>query len=204
MALETTLARRPVSDAFGGRFAVASDDALRIEPAPMRSVLNLRGDATEDFTAAIEVSAGVSVPLQPNRWIAHHDRGAIWLGPDEWLLYAPDGEARAIELAVRAALPQDSSTSIVDVSHNYMPLLISGSAVRSLLQRGCSLDLHPRAFVNGNCAQTVLAKVPVLLLALGGDNSVEVWTRNSFGTYLLDWLADAARGLSRQEHAATC
>ncbi|HET6628427.1 MAG TPA: sarcosine oxidase subunit gamma family protein [Woeseiaceae bacterium] len=179
---------RAAPDAIAGELAAASSDAVRIELLPYRSVLNVRGPATETFVHAVERQSGVALPLAPNRWNGSDRRAAIWLGPDEWLLAAPDGEARALETAIRDACPDEPWLSVVDVSHNYTSFALSGPGTRELLAGGCPLDLHPAAFGAGRCAQTLLAKTRVLLRALDDGNAIELWVRNSFARYTAQWL----------------
>ena len=64
---------------------------------------------------------------------------------------------------------------------------------RIALAAGCALDLHPRMFRAGCCAQTLLAKVPVILDQLDGSPTFHVLVRASFAAYLADWLVDAEK-----------
>jgi sarcosine oxidase subunit gamma len=60
-----------------------------------------------------------------------------------------------------------------------------------LLAHGCALDLRPRVFGPGRCAQTLLARAGVVLMARDGDEFL-VFVRSSFAGYLAAWLLDAA------------
>ena len=55
---------------------------------------------------------------------------------------------------------------------------------------GCSIDLHPRVFGVGDCAQTVLAHAPVVVWRRESDFWILV--RASFAGHLAAWLADSA------------
>jgi sarcosine oxidase subunit gamma len=68
---------------------------------------------------------------------------------------------------------------------------VAGPRARDLLAHGCALDLHPRSFGPGRCAQTMLARAQVLLVAHDGDEFT-VFVRSSFAGYLATWLLDAA------------
>jgi len=175
---------------LGGAPAAACTVAL----APFRSLLNVRGDpADAAFLAAAAASFGVDLPLVPNRWQGEAERAAIWLGPDEWLVQAPAGEAAALEAALRAARPADPWLSVVDVSHNSIAFLLSGGGAPAVLARGCTLDLDPAQLGAGACAQTLLAKTPMLLRFVDEAPTYEVRVRNSFAQYTADWLAAALR-----------
>jgi sarcosine oxidase subunit alpha len=102
------------------------------------------------------------------------DKG-LWLGPD-WHLVVDDDPPLG--------------TSIVDVSAARTILELSGPHARTILEHGCSIDLHPRAFTIGRCAQTNLAKAPVILHHTA-HNTYEIYVRASFADYLARWLLDA-------------
>ena len=61
-----------------------------------------------------------------------------------------------------------------------------------MLAKGCTLDLHPREFGPGQCAQTGLGKAAVLL-ATSEPDAWAIIIRRSFADYLCRWLANAAR-----------
>ena len=107
----------------------------------------------------------------------HCDKG-LWLGPD-WHLVVDDDPP--------AAAP---TVSTVDVSAARTILELSGPHARTILEHGCSLDLHPRAFTIGKSAQTNLAKAQVILHHTA-HNTYEIYVRASFADYLARWLLDA-------------
>lgn len=175
--------RDAMSDASGG--------GMSLQAVGSRTLVNLRGRPDDDFAATVEQAFGARPPIEPNRWAGDRERAAIWLGPDEWLLLAPDGEAQAIEARLRAARPGDPLMSVVDISDAYAGLALRGPAARDVLAKGCPLDLHPRGFAPGACAQTLLAQANVLLRLVDGGPAFEIWVRNSFARYLCAWLVDA-------------
>jgi len=156
------------------------------------AMLNLRGRAGDDgFLDAVETATGVRPPVEANRRMAGHaGTAAWWLGPDEWLLTAPDGRSVALEQAIRAARGDDPWLAVTDLSHNYAGLALAGPLAREALSAGCALDLHARGFGPGDCAQTVLAKARVLLALTNEAPRFEILVRNSFARYLAGWLND--------------
>ncbi len=190
MAADLQLVWADALGEFAGALAAVSGDAVRLELVPPRSVLNIRGPATEMFAGAVEGVFGVVPPLGPNRWAGTRDRAALWLGPDEWLLLASDGSSRALEQSLREVCAEEPWLAVTDLSHNYTTLRLSGCCGRELLAKGCALDLHPTAFQAGACAQTLLARTRVILRAV--DDAIELWIRNSFASYTAQWLLDAA------------
>ena len=165
-------------------------DPARRSPLALRAadLARLRG-LTGGAVAAVEVPfltqvdvrtsdpVAAGLPSAPNTWAALKQGEALWLGPDEWLLVG-DG------------VPPDAE-SVVDVSANRAVLDLTGPGVRGFLSKGCSLDLHPDHWAGGACAQTMLAKAPVILQQRG--EITRVFVRPSFAEYLVEWLLAAAR-----------
>ncbi len=133
----------------------------------------------------------LALPATPNTWIASGGREALWLGPDEWLLVAAPGAAAALVAELEAVL-DGVHHSVVDVSANQAVVELAADDRFDLLVQGCGIDLHPRSWRDGDCAQTLLARVPVLLQERAG--ATRIFLRPSFATYLADWLRQAAGG----------
>jgi sarcosine oxidase, subunit alpha len=110
---------------------------------------------------AIGLALGVLLPTVPCRSVISRDRAALWLGPDEWLILAPESASDLSAQAVRAA--GDLPVSVVDVSHRSRTLEITGTQAAWCLNAFCALDLDLRAFPVGMCTRTVLAKAEVIL-----------------------------------------
>jgi sarcosine oxidase subunit gamma len=126
------------------------------------------------------------LPQRPNAWTAGGGREVLWLGPDEWLVVAAPGTAAAVVAEVGQALA-GLHHSVVDVSANRTVVELTGDGRLELLAEGCALDLHPRAWRPGHCAQTLLARVPVLLQER--DHATRVFVRSSYAAHLAGWLA---------------
>src|SRR5947208_4425012 len=105
---------------------------------------------------------GVPLPLQPNRVAVMRAVRTLWLGPDEWLITAPDGAVPELLSWITHAAA-DRRAQGTDSAARRLIIEIAGPCARALLEKGCGLDLHPRAFTPGCCAQTLFAKLPVIL-----------------------------------------
>lgn len=176
----------------GFDFEAASGSKVQIRAAEPGTLVNLRGRPDDErFRDAVRDALGTSLPDGPNRWHGNGERAILWLGPDEWLIMERKSEADAIESKVRECVGEDPWLSLVDVSHNYTGFELAGGKARDVLAKGCPLDLHPRTFGPGDCAQTLLAKTRVLLRHLEAEDRIEVWVRNSFARYAAAWLIDA-------------
>lgn len=134
--------------------------------------------------------AGVPLPFEPNRVAAMREVRTLWLGPNEWLVTVPD--AAVPELPGRLARAVEGGRiALVDVSSSRSVIAITGARASSLLEKGCSLDLHPRAFGPGHCAQTLLAGVPVIVDQIGAAD-YRLFVPRSRARWLAEWLIDAA------------
>jgi sarcosine oxidase, subunit gamma len=133
--------------------------------------------------------ARLELPQTPNTWVAVGGREILWLGPDEWLVTSRTEPAEIVVADLEAATAGDHR-SIVDVSANRVVLELAGPDRRELLEAGCGLDLHPRSWRPGVCAQTLLANVAVLLQE--GEGATRVFVRPSFADHLVTWLRRVA------------
>lgn len=175
-------------------FAKSSVDGVsgvRLAEEAFFAQINLRVHPGSPAVARIEHALGLALPHhQPNRVSGDEDRAILWLGPDEWLVVTPDGQGEQVLDAVRTATA-DSLGSSVDVSANRTTLRLSGPMARAVLEKVCSLDLHPRAFGRGQCAQTLVGRTQVVLWQVSAEPAYRLLVRCSFAGYLADLLLDA-------------
>jgi sarcosine oxidase, subunit gamma len=141
-----------------------------------------------------QVNVRAELPGLPGPGTALRDgeRTTLWLGPDEWLVTGPPGTAAAIERDLRDAVGASGGWgAVTDVSAQRTTLELSAPGARDVLAKGCSLDLHPRAFGPGRCAGTDLARAKVVLHQVDARPTYELLVAASFAAYTAAWLADA-------------
>ena len=127
------------------------------------------------------------LPLEPNTWVGWVGRDVLWLGPDEWLvLDGPETTEPGGLVAELTTLLSGTHHSVVDVSANRTVLELAGDDRLERLSTGCGLDLHARSWRDGMCAQTLVARVPVILQQRPG--ATRVFVRPSYADYLVGWL----------------
>jgi sarcosine oxidase subunit gamma len=144
-----------------------------VHEIPFLTMINVR--------TAADSLLGVPVPA-PNRVATAGERAILWLGPDEYLVVGPPGDQIDVD-----------GDSVVDVSANRTTIVLSGPYARDVLEKGMSIDLHPRAFGPGHCAQTLLARAQVIVRQITDGPTYHVLVRGSFAPYVADWLVDAAK-----------
>jgi sarcosine oxidase, subunit gamma len=195
----TALRRGPLSDLAADFEAatVTGSRGVQLREIPFLAQVNLRADPANGYVMRrIAAALDEELPTRPNTVATAGIRHVLWLGPDEWLVIGPDGDAHWIERALRSALGEkeaDGFGSVVNVSAGRTVLELSGPAAREVLEKGCALDLHPLAFRPGHCAQTLVSRAEVILHQTADTPAPKyrLLVRTSFARYLALWLMDA-------------
>ncbi|BBH15812.1 sarcosine oxidase subunit gamma [Nocardioides baekrokdamisoli] len=183
MADPRTLRRSPLTDVD-----MPTSERVRLRELPFLAMVGVRLDP--DGEAAMVAARAVGVPLPTSCGdVASTDvRHVLWLGPDEWLVISD--EPPAALLAALANPLVGHHAAVVDLSSNRTTLELTGPAARSVLEKGCPTDLHPRVFSPGCAIVTTIARTPVLLWQIGPE-SYRILPRSSLAAYVSAWLADA-------------
>jgi sarcosine oxidase subunit gamma len=157
---------------------------VRLLPPSARFILRADSRAVGTACAAIGIDFA-QAPCRASRGGSHT---ALWLGPDEYLLLAPEAETEALASALETAL-QAEPHALVDVSHRQTALELSGLRAADILNSGCPLDLDISAFAVDMCTRTVFAKAEIVLWRTAADVfRLEVW--RSFTDYVAHFLGE--------------
>jgi len=146
--------------------------------------LNVRADTAA--AATIGMAIGVLLGTAPCRAVIVRDRTALWLGPDEWLVLAPESETAL------AQQPLAAFGSVVDVSHAYVGIEVSGPRAAWCINAFNALDLDLHAFPVGACTRTLFGKAEIVLWRA----EVEVFrieVARSYAHYIRMCLDEASR-----------
>ena len=103
--------------------------------------------------------AAIGLPVAVGSHSAQGDRTALCLGPDEWLIEAPEAERGAL-LADLGNIPVPHSA--VEVSDREITYALEGPAVLTLLATGAPRDLA--AMPVGSGARTIFDTAQVVLV----------------------------------------
>lgn len=150
--------------------------------------INLRGKAASE---AVKAAVGVELPAEPNTVAQGNNIAALWLGPAEWLLVGPVDAEKAIHDALVEGL-ESASVGIVDVTEGRTVIRLAGPMARDVLSMGCPLDLHPRVFGAGRCAQSFIVRSTVILHQVDDAPAYDVFVERSQSDYLFQWFETAA------------
>ncbi|QKK03497.1 MAG: sarcosine oxidase subunit gamma [Pseudomonadota bacterium] len=189
---EATL--RPHSQLAGALAELAARHSAgagpRLSESPFAARLMLRAiEPLDALNRRIGPLLGLALDDTPNRATESANLTVFWQRVDHWLIVAPDDRREALITALDDALA-DGDSSLVDLSDYYTTLLLEGERAVDVLMKGCSLDLHPRAFAVGDMALTRLAQADVMLHR-SGERRYAIQMRRSFAEYALKWLFDA-------------
>lgn len=154
---------------------------VRVEDLPpvLRLSLRVRPAHRDRLGRAL----GLDLPARIGARMAADGTEALCLGPDEWLIAAPEGADPAS--AARAIYP-DVPHSLADISDREISLRLSGPAVLDLLASCCPRNVAAMP-VNGG-ARTVFDCATVILWRDGpADFRMDVW--RSFAPHVRALLA---------------
>jgi sarcosine oxidase, subunit gamma len=190
----TEIARRPpLGETAAELTAGIAPGVLDIRLLPPRARFTLRV-APALLPPGGEV-AGFALDMAINRCRTAAQRMALRLGPDEWLLWAPEPEAAGVATGVAGALA-GRHYSLVEIGQSRAAFAVSGTEAALVLNSGCPLDLSPAAFPAGAATRTLVGKCEVILARADDGATFEVECGRSFAPYLRDFLRAAARELS--------
>ncbi len=170
---------------------LAESAAARVSVAAPCSRLSLR--ARGDLSP-LNAALGLTLPARIGQRATAGEVQVICLGPDEWLLQAPEAMTDGILSAcgeVYGTLPH----SLVDVSAREVTFVIDGPRAVDLLTLGCPRDIDTIPVGEGR--RTNLDGVTVVLWR---DNAarfrVDCW--HSFAPHLLHLLETGCRELAAE------
>lgn len=138
-----------------------------------------------DHRAALAQALGVDLPARIGDRAVSDGREALCLGPDEWLVTAPEAAAIA---ATAAAVYATAPHSLTEISDREITLRLTGPQVLDLLATGCPRDVA--ALAEGRGCRTVFDSATVTLWRdAETEFRMDVW--RSFAPHVRSLLAQA-------------
>lgn len=132
--------------------------------------------------AALSQALGLDLPARIGDRSGAEGREALCLGPDEWLIVAPDSAVAVDAAAIYADVPH----SLTEISDREITLRLTGPAVLDLLATGCPRDVS--ALAEGRGCRTVFDSATVTLWRDGeAEFRMDVW--RSFAPHVRALLA---------------
>lgn len=145
------------------------DASIAILPPTAR--FNLR--VAQRDRAAASKAFGFDLPATVGAGVRDGERSAWCLGPDEWLLPAPEPEEQVV-VGAFAAIRQTAPHSLTVISDREIALSVEGAGATELLTVGCPIDL--RRVMLGGAKRTVFDGVQIVLIRDGAEAwRLEIW-----------------------------
>ena len=171
---------------------VAGERGVSLREVPFQTMVGIRVDPTSEAGARIgELTGGLPL-ASGNVSEGPHGTAVLWLGPDEFLVIAPEEDQQGTLAASLVAALNDAAGQVIDLSSNRTSFELAGPSARAVLEKSCAADLHPRSFTTGTAITTEIGKIPTILWKTG-DESFLIFPRSSFADYLGRWLLDGMR-----------
>mgnify|MGYP001212651071 FL=1 len=174
-------------------------NGVTIEELSLSGKINIRGKSSDkEFMKNIGSALNLVLPIEPNVRIFNNNISIMWLGPNEWLVIAPENEKDGIISLLKSNLnPQ--KTAITDVSFNRTILRLEGEKVFTLLSKFLVANLEKILKTNFSVAQSIFIKIPVLFVRNNTDEeptSLDLHLNRSHTKYVYELLVDGSKNLN--------
>jgi sarcosine oxidase subunit gamma len=156
-------------------------DQITLTEVPIAAAWNLQGDASRaDFTDQVSLQFSIALPTVANTTARNDALLAFWLGPRSWLLFAETAGSPLADFIEKRAAMNVAGGALFDLSASRVAYRLAGKHAADVLATGCPLDLHPRVFRKGDCAQSVFGRVNALLYKSDDAPVVVIMVARSF------------------------
>ncbi|RLQ89396.1 sarcosine oxidase subunit gamma [Notoacmeibacter ruber] len=156
--------------------------STRVETLPpqARFSLRARAESIDELGRAL----GVELPQKIGRRESVGERDVLCLGPDEWLVTAPESEAGNIGSAL-AAIYETTPHSLSNISDRELSVMLDGPDALTLLSMGCPRDLERLPV--GAAVRTIFDNASVILWRDGEQRfRMDIW--RSFAPHAVELL----------------
>lgn len=156
-------------------------DRSIVSEAAIAAAWNVQGEPSHTaFTHEVLGQFLVGLPLSPNATTRSDRLTAYWLGPRSWLLVAERPGSPLTDFFDKRNALNALGGALFDLSASRVAYRVAGPHAMAILASGCPLDLHPRAFRVGACAQSVFGRVNALLFKVDDAPTFIVMVARSF------------------------
>lgn len=179
-------------------YAYMTAGLVSVRELPFQGVIKLQcRECTPAFLAAAKAILGTELPQSPNTRTGDSP-ACLWVAPNEWVIVTPPeqdrGLAHQLSQHLTDTLPE-ATTAVTVMTDSRTALTIEGPAAAALMAEGCSLDLHPDQFPEGQCASTLLEQVPMMLYP-EANGAYVLFVDRSYAAFVWDWLAQAIQAFN--------
>ena len=168
-----------------------------IEVRPVMKLI-VRGKKRE-FISAVGKSLNILLPTEANTSTQSDKLSALWLSPDEWMIYSNEPVDENInsyetEELLNKNISKLNLGAVTDVTDQFVMINLKGNKIYELFQAGSPFNFNDFQNKKGAVIQTILNKIDIIVH--NQDKSVvNLFVRRSFSQHLFSWMNDAASRL---------
>ena len=167
------------------------------EISPIMKLI-VRGKKRE-FISAVGKSLNILLPTEANTSTQSDKLTALWLSPDEWMIFSNDTMNKDLNDYETEKLLQNNISKInlgavTDVSDQFVMINLKGNKIYELFQSGSPFNFNNFQNKKGAAIQTILGKIDIIVHN-HDKNTVNLFVRRSFSEHLFSWMNDAASRL---------
>ena len=167
------------------------------EISPIMKLI-VRGKKRE-FISAVGKSLNILLPTEANTSTQGDKLTALWLSPDEWMIFSNDTMNKNLNDYQTEKLLQNNISKInlgavTDVSDQFVMINLKGNKIYELFQSGSPFNFNNFQNKKGATTQTILGKIDIIVHN-HDKNTVNLFVRRSFSEHLFSWMNDAASRL---------
>ena len=160
--------------------------------------LVIRGKKRE-FISAIGKSLNILLPTEANTSAQSDKFTAVWLSPDEWMIFSNEPVDENTnnydtEKLLNDKISKVNLGAITDVSDQFVMIKIKGNKIFELFQSGSPFNFNDFEYKKGAVIQTIINKIDIIVHNQD-KNTVNLFVRRSFSQHLFSWMNDAASRL---------
>ena len=160
--------------------------------------LIIRGKKRE-FLSAIGKSLNLLLPTEANTSSSSEKLTALWLSPDEWLIFSnniteKDNNSYEIEKILYDNISKKNFGSVTDVTDQFVMINLNGTKIFDLFSFGSPFDFSQFMEKKGSTTQTIINHIDIIIHHKD-INNVNLFVRRSFSEHLWSWINDCASRL---------
>ena len=160
--------------------------------------LIVRGKKRE-FISAVGKTLNILLPTEANTSTQSDKLTAVWLSPDEWMIYSNEpvdenSNNYETEELLNNNISKLNLGAVTDVTDQFVMINLKGNKIYELFQTGSPFNFNKFQDKKGAVTQTILAKIDVIIHNQG-KNALNLFVRRSFSQHLFSWMNDAASRL---------
>ena len=167
------------------------------EISPIMKLI-VRGKKRE-FISAVGKSLNILLPTEANTSTQSDKLTALWLSPDEWMIFSNDTMNKDLndyetEKLLQKNISKMRLGAVTDVTDQFVMINLKGNKIYELFQRGSPFNFNNFQNKKGATTQTILGKIDIIVHNQD-KNVVNLFVRRSFSEHLFSWMDDTASRL---------